>query len=64
MLFFPYFGQGILGSGAKAAVIADAGDDVERPNRLGTDRSAGRRLDAPNARPVSSYYLFGFFDTS
>ena len=60
MLFFPYFGQGILGSGAKAAVIADAGDDVERPNRLGTDRSAGRRLDAPITRPVSSY-LFGFF---
>ncbi|OEL25443.1 hypothetical protein BAE44_0013536 [Dichanthelium oligosanthes] len=51
MLFFPYFGQGILGSGAKAALIADAGDDIERANRLGNDRSAGRRLDAPNARP-------------
>ncbi|RLN35477.1 hypothetical protein C2845_PM03G27540 [Panicum miliaceum] len=43
--------EGILGSGAKTALIADAGDDVERPNRLGTDRSAGRRLDPPNARP-------------
>ncbi|KAF8692703.1 hypothetical protein HU200_039537 [Digitaria exilis] len=42
--------EGILGSGAKAPIIADVGDDVERPNRLGTDRSAGRRLDAPNAR--------------
>lgn len=54
MLFSPYFGQGILGSGAKTAVIADTGDDIERANRLGTDRSAGRRLDAANARPVSS----------
>lgn len=51
---FPYLVQGILGSGAKTAVIADAGNDIERANRLGTDRSAGRRLDAPNARPVSS----------
>nr|CAB3452835.1 unnamed protein product [Digitaria exilis] len=42
--------EGILGSGAKAPIIADVGDDVERPNRLGTDRSAGRRLDAPNTR--------------
>jgi len=41
MLFFPYFGQGILGSGAKTAVIADTGDDIERANRLGTDRSQG-----------------------
>lgn len=39
--------KGILGSGAKA----DAGDDNERANRPGTDRSAVRRLDAPNARP-------------
>lgn len=54
MPFSPYFGQGILGSGAKASIIADVGDDVERPNRLGTDRSAGRRLDAPNSRTVSS----------
>ncbi|TKW31908.1 hypothetical protein SEVIR_2G137100v4 [Setaria viridis] len=43
--------KGILGSGAKTAVIADAGNDIERANRLGTDRSAVRRLDAPNARP-------------
>ncbi|CAN6197734.1 unnamed protein product [Urochloa humidicola] len=42
--------KGILGSGAKAAVIADASNDIERANRLGTDRSAGRRLDALNAR--------------
>jgi hypothetical protein len=53
VLFSPYFGQGILGSGAKTAVIADTDDDIERANRLGTERSAGRRLDAPNARPVS-----------
>lgn len=64
MLFFPHFGQGILGSGAKTAVIADAGDDVERSNRLGTDRSAGRRLDAPNARPVCSLLSLWFFDVS
>ncbi|ONM53813.1 ENTH/VHS family protein [Zea mays] len=43
--------KGILGSGAKTAVIADTDDDIERANRLGTERSAGRRLDAPNARP-------------
>ncbi|WVZ63133.1 hypothetical protein U9M48_012792 [Paspalum notatum var. saurae] len=39
--------HGILGSGAKI----DAGDEIERANRPGTDRSAGRRLDTPNARP-------------
>jgi hypothetical protein len=61
MLFSPYFGQGILGSGAKTAVIADASNDVERANRLGTDRSAGRRLDAPNVRPVSLCNFFAFF---
>ncbi|ONM20886.1 uncharacterized protein [Zea mays] len=43
--------KGILGSGAKTTVIADTGGDIERPNRLGTDRNAGRRLDASNARP-------------
>ncbi|PWZ40881.1 Polyadenylation and cleavage factor 4 [Zea mays] len=43
--------HGILGSGAKTTVIADTGGDIERPNRLGTDRNAGRRLDASNARP-------------
>ncbi|XP_062198738.1 uncharacterized protein LOC133901387 [Phragmites australis] len=43
--------KGMLRSGVKTAVIADAGDDIERANRIGTDRTAGRRLDAPNARP-------------
>ncbi|KAL6838512.1 hypothetical protein ACP4OV_031757 [Aristida adscensionis] len=43
--------KGLLGSGAKAAVIADTGDDIDRANRIATDRAAARRLDAPNARP-------------
>jgi hypothetical protein len=64
ILFFAYFGQGILGSGAKTSVIADTGDDIERANRLGTDRSAGRRLEAPDARPVSSLLSLWLFDIS
>ncbi|KAK3129418.1 hypothetical protein QOZ80_6BG0479160 [Eleusine coracana subsp. coracana] len=43
--------KGLLGSGGKAPLIADSGGDIERANRIGTDRSGARRSDAQNARP-------------
>ncbi|TVU10560.1 hypothetical protein EJB05_44101 [Eragrostis curvula] len=43
--------HGLLGSGGKAPLTTDAGDDIERANRISADRNAGRRLDALNARP-------------
>ncbi|GJM99577.1 hypothetical protein PR202_ga16693 [Eleusine coracana subsp. coracana] len=43
--------EGLLGSGGKAPLIADSGGDIERANRIGTDRSGARRSDAQNARP-------------
>ncbi|GJN34669.1 hypothetical protein PR202_gb23353 [Eleusine coracana subsp. coracana] len=44
--------EGLLGSGGKAPLIADSGGDIERANRIGTDRSGARRSDAQNARPA------------
>uniref|UniRef100_A0ACD5XZ84 Uncharacterized protein n=2 Tax=Avena sativa TaxID=4498 RepID=A0ACD5XZ84_AVESA len=43
--------KGLLGSGAKTAVISDSDDDFERVNRIAVDKGAGRRLDILNSRP-------------
>ena len=59
LILFPHqFGQGLLGAGAKTAIISDSDDDMDRVNRIAIDKGAGRRLDALNSRPVSCFSLF------
>ncbi|CAM0953183.1 unnamed protein product [Alopecurus aequalis] len=43
--------KGLLGAGAKTAIISDSDDDIDRVNRIAIDKGAGRRLDALNSRP-------------
>jgi hypothetical protein len=57
ILFSLHFGQGLLGAGAKTAIISDSDDDVDRVNTIAIDKGAGRRLDNLNSRPVSSCCL-------
>ncbi|KAK1632584.1 hypothetical protein QYE76_006899 [Lolium multiflorum] len=43
--------KGLLGAGAKTAIISDSDDDMDRVNTIAIDKGAGRRLDNLNSRP-------------